>query len=80
MCSIVSSIFQALAVYSPYFEQFFYGANTEAASGHYEIIEPKAEALVTLISIAASCDFKKINKENGINYIFRSRKTILAGF
>jgi len=63
-------IFKVLTAYSPYFEKFFYGPFKEAASGHYEITEPKAEALVTLISIVTGgFDNKKINKDNGITFL-----------
>ena len=73
MRSIISKIFQILVGYSPYFDRLFYGPFKEATTGRYVITEPKAEALVTLISIAASCDFKMINKNNGIYYIFRTK-------
>ena len=58
-----------MTAFSPtYFKPFFFGPFKEAASGHYVIIETKADALATLISIVARCDPKKINKDNGITF------------
>ena len=59
-----------MTAFSPrYFEQFFFGPFKESATGYYEITEPKADALDTLFSIVASCDFKMINKNNGITFL-----------
>ena len=61
-------LFQALAAFSPFFEKLFYGPFKESKTGIFQMIEPKAEALVSLISIVARCDFKRINKNNGITF------------
>ena len=61
-------IFQVLTSYSPYFHQLFFGPFKEAATGHFEIIEPKADSLATLISLLDpnSRDCEMIDIENGI--------------
>ena len=59
-----------MAGYSAFFEKLFYGPFKEAITGQFEITEPKAEALIALISIVANFDYKKINKDNGITFCF----------
>ena len=70
-----------MAGYSPYFEKLFYGPFKEATLGHYVIIEPKADALVTLISIVTcGFDLKRINKENGITFLTKLERFLVTKF
>ena len=64
-------IFQVLAGYSPYFHRFFFGPFKEAATGRFEIIEPKVEVLATVISLLDPNirNRVKIDRENGITFL-----------
>jgi len=53
-----------LAGHSPVFEQLFFGPYKERESGCFEIVEPRADALETLIGLLELKDSVVVNKTN----------------